>query len=92
MSPAPRIRCGNTCCRLARQATSSGRTNLATKKWHPKTVIEEKDDDIDRLRRMFAEVHERREKPSRLKKVMMRLRAGKIRNGITKPKKKNDAA
>lgn len=63
-----------------------------TNKWHPKSVIEEKDDDIDRLRRMFAEVHERREKPSRLKKVMMRLRAGKIRNSITKPKKKNDAA
>ncbi len=63
-----------------------------TNEWHPKGVPEQKDDDIDKLRRMFAEVHDKREEPSRIKKIMIRLRARKTKNGITKSKKKNDAA
>ena len=77
-------------CRLASQPDSTA-YQPCDKQWHHKPVVEEKDDDIERLRRMFAGVHEKREETSRLKKLMTRLRARKIRNGITK-QKENDAA
>jgi hypothetical protein len=53
-------------------------------------VAEEKDDEIERLRRMFA-VREKCKEPSRLKKIMTRLRTRKIKNGM-KQEKKTDAA
>jgi len=54
-------------------------------------VAEEKDDDVERLRRILAVMHERRPEPSRLKKIMERLRTRKIGNGV-KDKKKTGAA
>jgi len=54
----------------------------------------DKDDDIDRLRRMLAGVHEKRNEPSRLKNIITRLRTRKIRETKreTKQKRKTDAA
>jgi len=53
-------------------------------------VAKEKDDDIERLRRVLAGAREKRNEPSRLKKIMT-LRTRKIKNG-TKARKKTDAA
>jgi hypothetical protein len=57
-------------------------------------MAEEKDDDIERLRRMLAGVHEKRKEPSRLKNIFTRLRTRKIREtkNDTKQKRKTDAA
>ena len=57
-------------------------------------MAEEKDDDIERLRRMLAGVHEKRQEPSRLKNIITRLRTRKIRETKrdTKQKRKTDAA
>jgi hypothetical protein len=58
-------------------------------------VADEKDDEIARLRRMFAEAHEKRQKPSRLDQVVSRLRLQKTKNNLKskeEKEKKTDAA
>jgi hypothetical protein len=54
-------------------------------------VTEQKEDEVERLRRMFIAVHESRKEPSRLKKIVSRFRTRKFKSGA-KTKKKTDAA
>jgi hypothetical protein len=56
-----------------------------------KPVADETDPEVDRLRRMFADLHTKREHPSRLEKIMNRLRHRKIKDN-PKPAKKNKPA
>ena len=68
------------------------RINLVTNSGIYSAVAEERiDDEVERLRRMFAVMHETRKAPSRLKKIMERLRTRKIRKSATS-RKKTDAA
>jgi len=65
------------------------RINLVTNSSINKAVAEL--DDIERLRRMFAAVHEKSKKPSLWRKIMARLRNRKIRK-TARREKKTDAA
>jgi hypothetical protein len=51
-------------------------------------VADEINPEIDHLRRMFEDLHAKREHPSRLKKIITRLRHRKIKNGPKRTKKK----
>jgi hypothetical protein len=55
-------------------------------------MAEGKDDDIERFRRLFAGVPDKRKEPSRLKKIMTRLRTRKSKSGTKSKKKTDDAA
>jgi len=55
-------------------------------------MAEGKDDDIERFRRLFAGVPEKRKEPSRLKKIMARLRTRKSKSDTKSRKKMGDAA
>jgi hypothetical protein len=47
-------------------------------------VPDEKDYEVETLRRLFAAVHEKREEPSRLKKILIWLCGEKVMTSSTK--------
>jgi hypothetical protein len=55
-------------------------------------MAEEKDIEVERLRRLLAPMYEKREQPSRMKKMMNRLGGRKIKNGDKKAGNRKDAA
>ena len=69
----------------------SWRDNLRDDHVIGKFMVEEKEDEIGRLRRMLESAHDNRREPSRLKKIIAQLRPSKIKSAV-KPKKSKDAA